>query len=150
MPAFEAYLRIGGGGFLPRALSTRNDDPATASRQDKDRDGFVMGEGAGVLVLEEYEHAKARGPSLPELAMRERRCLPYHFAQQRRAKRSMLNALRNAGLNPQDVQYVAHGIVSGRQERNRFDQAGIRRPCPEAGQLHQVDDRAPAQAALAA
>ena len=106
-------LAVGGFGAA-RALSTRNDDPATASRPwDKDRDGFVIGEGAGVLVLEEYEHAKARGAKIyAELAGYGMSGDAYHITSPNTdgPKRSMLNALRNAGLNPQDVQYVnAHG-----------------------------------------
>jgi 3-oxoacyl-[acyl-carrier-protein] synthase II len=103
------------GGFSSaRALSTRNDDPATASRPwDKDRDGFIMGEGAGVVVLEEYEHAKARGAKIyAEVVGYGMSADAYHMTAPSTdgPKRSMLNALRNAGLNPDQVQYVnAHG-----------------------------------------
>ena len=106
---------LGVGGFAAmRALSTRNDDPATASRPwDKDRDGFVLGEGAGVMVLEEYEHAKARGAKMyAELAGFGMSADAGHMTAPSMdgPRRAMLGALRNAGLNPDAVQYVnAHG-----------------------------------------
>lgn len=106
---------LGIGGFAAaRALSTRNDDPKTASRPwDKDRDGFVLGEGAGVMVLEEYESAKARGARIyAELAGFGMSGDAYHMTAPDvdGPKRSMLAALRNAGLNTDQVQYLnAHG-----------------------------------------
>jgi 3-oxoacyl-[acyl-carrier-protein] synthase II len=106
---------LGVGGFAAaRALSTRNDDPKTASRPwDKDRDGFVLGEGAGVMVLEEYESAKARGAKIyAELAGFGMSGDAYHMTAPDvdGPKRSMLAALRNAGLNTDQVQYLnAHG-----------------------------------------
>jgi len=106
---------LGIGGFAAaRALSTRNDDPKTASRPwDKDRDGFVLGEGGGVLVLEEYEHAKKRGAKIYcELAGFGMGADAYHMTAPNvdGPKRSMRAALRNAGINPDQVQYMnAHG-----------------------------------------
>nr|MDQ6882546.1 beta-ketoacyl-ACP synthase II [Pseudomonadota bacterium] len=106
---------LGVGGFAAaRALSTRNDDPKTASRPwDKDRDGFVLGEGGGVLVLEEYEHAKARGAKIyAELAGFGMSADAFHVTAPDvdGPRRSMVNALRNAGIHPGDVQYLnAHG-----------------------------------------
>ncbi|MBN8453898.1 beta-ketoacyl-ACP synthase II [Accumulibacter sp.] len=108
---------IGLGGFCaPRALSTRNDDPQAASRPwDRDRDGFVLAEGAGVVVLEEYEHARARGARIYcELVGFGMSADAYHMTAPcedgEGAARCMLNALRNAGLNVDQVQYVnAHG-----------------------------------------
>ena len=106
---------LGIGGFTaPRALSTRNDDPATASRPwDKDRDGFVLGEGAGVLVLEEYEHAKARGAKIyAEVAGFGLTGDAYHMTAPDvdGPRRSMAMALSNAGVNADQVQYLnAHG-----------------------------------------
>ena len=106
---------LGIGGFAAmRALSTRNDDPQTASRPwDRDRDGFVLGEGAGVMVLEEYEHAKARGATIyAELAGFGMSGDAGHMTAPNLdgPRRAMLNALRNAGVNPDQVDYLnAHG-----------------------------------------
>ncbi len=106
---------LGVGGFAAaRALSTRNDDPATASRPwDRDRDGFVLGEGAGVMVLEEYEHAHKRGARIyAELAGFGMGADAYHITTPSvdGPKRAMKAALRNAGVNAADVQYLnAHG-----------------------------------------
>jgi 3-oxoacyl-[acyl-carrier-protein] synthase II len=106
---------LGVGGFAAaRALSTRNEDPQTASRPwDKDRDGFVLGEGAGVLVLEEYEHAKRRGAKIyAELSGFGMGADAYHMTAPNvdGPKRSMKAALRNAGINADQVQYLnAHG-----------------------------------------
>ncbi len=106
---------LGMGGFTAaRALSTRNDDPATASRPwDKDRDGFVLGEGAGVLILEEYEHAKKRGARIyAELCGFGMGADAYHMTAPDvdGPKRSIKAALRNAGIEGSQVQYVnAHG-----------------------------------------
>ena len=115
--AENAISQLGVGGFCAaRALSTRNDDPAAASRPwDKDRDGFVIGEGAGVLVLEEYEHAKARGARIYcELAGYGMSADASHITAPREdgsgALRCMTNTLRNAGLNADQVDYInAHG-----------------------------------------
>lgn len=108
---------LGVGGFCAaRALSTRNDDPATASRPwDKGRDGFVLGEGAGCVVLEEYEHARRRGARIyAELAGYGMSADAFHITQPAEdgegAARCMTNALRNARLNPDQVDYInAHG-----------------------------------------
>jgi 3-oxoacyl-[acyl-carrier-protein] synthase II len=106
---------LGVGGFAAaRALSTRNDDPATASRPwDKDRDGFVLGEGAGVMVLEEYEHAVKRGAKIyAEVAGFGMSGDAYHMTAPNvdGPRRSMQAALRNAGVNPDEVQFInAHG-----------------------------------------
>ncbi|MFY8125315.1 MAG: beta-ketoacyl-ACP synthase II [Hydrogenophaga sp.] len=106
---------LGVGGFAAmRALSTRNDDPATASRPwDKDRDGFVLGEGAGVMVLEEYEHAKARGAKIyAELSGYGMSADAGHMTAPSMdgPRRAMVNALKNAGVNTDQVNYLnAHG-----------------------------------------
>jgi len=106
---------LGVGGFAAmRALSTRNDDPATASRPwDRDRDGFVLGEGGGVMVLEEYEHARARGARIyAELAGFGMSADAGHMTAPNMdgPRRAMVNALRNAGVNPEQVDYLnAHG-----------------------------------------
>lgn len=112
-----ATCPLGLGGFSSmRALSTRNDEPEKASRPwDKDRDGFVLGDGAGMLVLEEYEFAKRRGATIyAELAGYGMSSDAYHITLPHNeadgSLRCMTNALRDAGLNPEDVDYInAHG-----------------------------------------
>ena len=112
----EACVNLSGvGGFCAcKALSERNDDPATASRPfDRDRDGFVLGEGAGILILEELEYAKRRGARIyAELAGLGMSADANHITapDMDGPRRAMLAALRNAGVNPDEVQYInAHG-----------------------------------------
>ena len=114
----EAAITIPGvGGFnSAQALSTRNDDPATASRPfDKDRDGFVLGEGAGILILEEYEHAKARGAKIyAELKGCGTSADAHHITAPHPeglgAKAAMQIALERAGIKPEEVDYInVHG-----------------------------------------
>ncbi|ARP95882.1 beta-ketoacyl-ACP synthase II [Bordetella genomosp. 13] len=118
---------LGIGGFAAmRALSTRNDDPATASRPwDRDRDGFVLGEGAGVLVLEEYEHAKRRGARIyGEFVGYGMSSDAHHITAPDRdgPRRGVINALRNGGLNPEDVNYVnAHGTSTPLGDKNESE-----------------------------
>ncbi|WP_438335678.1 beta-ketoacyl-ACP synthase II [Edwardsiella tarda] len=113
----KASTQLGVGGFgAARALSTRNDNPQAASRPwDKDRDGFVLGDGAGILVLEEYQHAKARGAKIyAELVGFGMSSDAYHMtsppADGAGAAQAMENALRDAGVTPAQVGYInAHG-----------------------------------------
>ena len=110
-----AITELSVAGFsAAKALSSRNDDPKTASRPwDKDRDGFVIGEGAGVMVLEEYEHAKQRGAKIyAELSGYGMSADAYHITAPNMdgPRRSIVNALNNANVNTDNVQYInAHG-----------------------------------------
>ena len=118
---------LGVGGFAAaRALSTRNDDPEGASRPwDRDRDGFVLGEGAGALVLEELEHAKARGARIyGELVGFGMSSDAYHITapDMDGPRRGMLNALRDARVDLDQVQYVnAHGTSTPLGDKNETD-----------------------------
>jgi 3-oxoacyl-[acyl-carrier-protein] synthase II len=118
---------LGIGGFAAaRALSTRNDDPATASRPwDKDRDGFVLGEGAGVLMLEEYEHARARGARIYcELAGFGMSGDAFHMTAPNMdgPRRCMRNALQDAGIPTDHVDYVnAHGTSTPLGDKNETE-----------------------------
>jgi 3-oxoacyl-[acyl-carrier-protein] synthase II len=122
-----AVCPLGVGGFAAaKALSTRNDDPATASRPwDKDRDGFVLGEGAGVMVLEEYEHARARGARIyAEVIGFGMSGDAYHMTAPDTdgPRRAMLNALRDAAVNPADIQYInAHGTSTQLGDKNETE-----------------------------
>jgi len=138
--AEAAICELGIGGFCAaRALSTAfNDTPAKASRPwDKDRDGFVMGEGSGVLVLEEYEHAKARGAKIyAEVVGYGMSGDAYHITSPSEtgdgAFRSMRNALRSAGVTPAEVQYVnAHGTST--QLGDNIELSAVERLWAEAG-----------------
>lgn len=115
--AEKASSPLGMGGFAAaRALSRNNDNPEAASRPwDKDRDGFVLGDGAGVMILEEYEHAKARGAKIyAEMAGFGMSGDAYHMTSPSEggegAARCMVNAIKDAGMNPDQVDFVnAHG-----------------------------------------
>src|SRR6185369_2995836 len=135
-----AITPMGIGGFASmRALSTRNDDPERASRPwDKDRDGFVVGEGAGILILEELEHAKARGAKIyAEIVGYGTSGDAYHITspapEHEGAYRCMENAIRDAGLKTTDIDYVnAHGtstpigdVLESKAVRNLFGEHAI-------------------------
>ena len=121
------------GGFAAaRALSTRNDDYATASRPwDKDRDGFVLGDGAGVVVLEEYEHAKVRGAKIyAEVSGYGMSGDAYHMTLPSKggegAARCMKNAMKNAGINSNQVDYInAHGTSTPAGDQAETDAAKL-------------------------
>ncbi len=125
--AESAVSPLGIGGFAAmKALSTRNDDPETASRPwDRDRDGFVLGEGAGVLVMEEFEHAKRRGARIyGEFIGYGTSSDAYHITAPDKdgPRRSILNTLKNARLNPDEVNYInAHGTSTILGDKNETD-----------------------------
>ena len=124
----EATISMSGiGGFCScKALSERNDSPETASRPfDRDRDGFVLGEGAGILVLESLEHAQARGARIyAELLGMGMSSDAYHMTSPSMdgPRRGMLNAMKNAHVNPADIQYInAHGTSTPLGDKNETE-----------------------------
>ena len=140
--AEAAFTPLGLGSFgQARALSTRNDEPTRASRPwDRDRDGFVMAEGAGAIVLEEYEHARARGARIyAEFAGFGMSGDAYHITSPPEdgegARLAMANAIRDAGVNPDDVavhQRARDLDRTRRPGRDDRDQARVRRPRAQA------------------
>ncbi len=130
--AEASVSRLGFAGFCSmKALSQRNDEPTKASRPfDKDRDGFVMSEGAGILILEEYEHAKARGAKIyAEVVGYGATGDAYHITSPapggEGGARALTMALKNAGLNPEDVDYInAHGTSTSLNDK--FETAAIK------------------------
>ena len=150
-----AITPMGVGGFAAmRALSTRNDDPNRACRPfDKDRDGFIMGEGAGVIILEELEFARERGASIYcELVGYGMSADAFHITAPSEdgdgGMRVMQAAIKRAGIRPDQIDYInAHGTSTPLNDKTRDagDQAHVRRPRLRkvADQLHQVDDRPP-------
>ena len=143
------------GGFAAmRALSQRNDEPERASRPwDRDRDGFVAGEGSGILILEEYEHAVRRGaPMLAEMVGYGMSGDAYHITSPSEdgdgGFRVMRNALKDAGLEPHQIDYVnAHGTSTpvGDRIETIAHEAPVRRARRQGrDQLHQIHDRPPA------
>ena len=130
--AEASVSRLGFAGICSmKALSQRNDDPTRASRPfDKDRDGFVMSEGAGILILEEYEHAKARGAKIyAEIVGYGATGDAYHITSPapggEGGARALTMALKNAGLNPEDVDYInAHGTSTSLNDK--FETAAIK------------------------
>ena len=150
-----AITPMGVGGFAAlRALSTRNDEPERASRPfDKDRDGFIIGEGAGVIVVEELEYARRRGARIyAEIVGYGMSADAYHMTAPSEdgdgGRRVMLNAVRKAGIAPEDIDYInAHGTSTplNDQARDPRHQEGLWRSCVQTGDfLDQVDDRPPA------
>ena len=137
-----ATTPLGLGGFCAaRALSTRNDDPKRASRPwDRDRDGFVLSDGAGCIALEDYEHAKARGARIyAEFAGFGMSADAYHITAPAEngqgAYQCMVNAMRDAGLNAgahRLRQRARHFDASRRRRRDRRHQARVRRRCQES------------------
>jgi len=151
--AESAVTPLGVAGFAAsRALSTRNDDPERASRPwDRDRDGFVLGEGAGVMVLEEYEHARARGATIyAELNGFGMSSDAYHITLPSEggegAARCMVAAIRDAGINPEQIDYInAHGTSTpaGDVGEVMAVRTALGTHAEDRDQLHQIHDWPP-------
>ena len=159
--AEKASTPLGVGGFgAARALSTRNDNPQAASRPwDKDRDGFVLGDGAGMVVLEEYEHAKKRGAKIyAEIVGFGMSSDAYHMTSPPEdgagAALAMVNAIRDAGIEPGQIGYVnAHGTSTPaaiKRKRRRLSLSSVMRRAAGPGSLSREGDQSPARFPVAA